>query len=206
MAIARGLHCRAAACRRGCRGAFSPSGSLPSPPLCGRRSCCCQRRRSLRPMPPIAAMCCCCRPATTSSAAPIAVAASFLALVLLPPRLARPSCGDALAGCSACDERARPLTSLAAFLVLARPDRSRLRRQPRSAVQPAAAHRLDAALGRPDARAGNSGKSLGMDQSVVRAVLARATSRLAAALAAASQTGRLLAGASSSLPASPGSS
>ena len=145
-------------------------------------------------MPPTAALSCSCRPATTSSAAPSPS----------PPAFSRSSCCRRARSaasrrrgcrCSALPAGARPFVSLASFAALAGPHRGGLVRQPRPAVQPAAADRLDAAVGRahPRRRACSEISGRGSIRGTGPAWLARRLG-LCHADAAAAAICRLLAG------------
>ena len=124
------------------------------------------------PTPPTAATCSSCRPATISSAARWRSPPASLVLGLLRGDALERACRRPPAASARSAMAAGLPTSLALLRLPRHARRRRLLRQPRSAVQPAAADRLDAALGRADARAGPVRQSLALDRSMVRAVAA----------------------------------
>ena len=137
------------------------------------------------PTPPTAAMSCSCRPATTSSAARSPSPRASSRWLLLPPgaldRLAPARLPlFRLPDARAAVRQPRLVRRLLAILVAAGLFGSR-----DPLVQPAAADRLDAALGRPDPGAGRARQSLVVDQPLVRAVPGSPGARLGAAADAA---------------------
>ncbi len=93
----------------------------------------------------------------------IAVAASFLALLFVPQNALERLAAWRLP-LFAVPDALRFWTSLASFLILCCADCRRHFRQPRSAVQPAAASGVDAALDRADHRPGPVRQSLELDR------------------------------------------
>ena len=103
----------------------------------------------------------------------LAVAASFLVLLFVRPEAAGAAVARRAAASARVGEALRLPLSLLSFVLLAVLVAAGFLRQPRPAVQSAAADRLDAALGRADPGPGPVRQSLGLDQSLVRAVAGR---------------------------------